>query len=187
MKSLELAWLWYERVRKLAGHMDRLGEKFWDREEWAQLLSRDNRFRDVASGHLREDANAILEDLDDLGVLLMFSVFEAIVRDQVLVDVSISLPEQLHPAVEHAIDGLKKDIETGSFGKVTEAFKSLDRDLIEQVNQVRRYRNWVAHGRRESRPPRVSPEVAYERLDAFLTRINGLRERPGEVISSPGE
>jgi hypothetical protein len=117
----------------------------------------------------------------------MFSVFEAIVRDRALADVTSSLPEQLHPAVEHAIDELKQDIETGSFGKVTGAFKSLDHDLVEKVNQVRRYRNWVAHGRHNEQPPLVKPEAAYERLAEFLRRISEARLVPGGSIESSGE
>jgi hypothetical protein len=34
----------------------------------------------------------------------------------------------------------------GSFFAVLQSYKGPDDNLIEQVNQVRRYRNWVAHG-----------------------------------------
>ncbi len=167
--------------------MERLGQRFWDRVEWSQVLSHDNRFRDVEARDLREGAGTILSDLDDLAVLLMFSVFEAIVRDRALADVTRSLPEQLHPAVEHAIDELKKDIENGSFGKVTEAFKSLDHDLVEKVNQVRRYRNWVAHGRRTEQPSVVRPEAAYERLSEFLERMGEVGPVSGGDIDASEE
>jgi hypothetical protein len=72
-----------------------------------------------------------------------------------LIDVEDSLPERLHPAVDHAINELKKDIERGSFWRVTAAFKSLDHDLVEKVDQVRRYRNWVVHGRRGKQPDSI--------------------------------
>jgi hypothetical protein len=187
ISSLEDAWKWYEQVRTMAGHMERLGKRFWDREDWAQILGQDDCFRHVESDRLREEARAIRDDLDDLGVLLMFSVFEAIVRDRVLADVATSLPERLHPAVGHAINELKKDIETGSFGKVTEALKSLDRDLIEAVNQVRRYRNWVAHGRRDEQPPKVTPKVAYNRLAEPISTIDMSRYLPGDGLGEAGE
>jgi hypothetical protein len=42
---------------------------------------------------------------------------------------------------------------------------------------VRRYRNWVAHGRRSTRPEWVGPRMAYERLsrlwDLLSTRSGG--------------
>lgn len=174
ISSLRDAWKWYEQVRALAGHMQRLGERFWDRDEWAQALGHDNRFRHVESSALGEGARTILSDLDDLAVLLMFSVFEAIVRNRALDDVIGSLPDQLHPVVEDAIDELKTDLENGSFGRMTDKFKSLkslDHVLIEKVSQVRKYRNWVAHGRRGQKPPMVTPDVARERLSEFLERM----------------
>jgi hypothetical protein len=178
--SLGDARRWYDRVRTLAKHMERLGERFWDRDEWAEALGLDNVFRDVDADDLRGGARTILEDLDDLGVLLMFSVFEAIVRDRAWIDVMDSLPDTLHPAVEHAINELEKDIKSGSFGRVTEAFKSLDHDLVEKVNQVRRYRNWVAHGRRGQQPNAVTPEEAFKRLTEFLERMSGATGVPTE-------
>jgi hypothetical protein len=60
----------------------------------------------------------------------------------------------------------------GSFYKVTEAYKALDPDLIEQVNQVRKYRNWVAHGRRGEPQNAVDPKTAYARLNRFLDRLS---------------
>lgn len=49
-------------------------------------------------------------------------------------------------------------------------------DLIEQVNQVRRYRNWVAHGRREDMRPEaeVYPKTAYDRLQKILTALQSM-------------
>jgi hypothetical protein len=169
--SLEDAWTWYESVMLLTRHMRRLGERFWNREEWSDALGRDNHFRHVQSAHIRVRVETTLADLDDLGVLLLFSVFEAIVRDQAKLDVRQSLPHSLHPAVDHAINNLIWEIESGSFGKVTEAFKGMDADLVEEVNQVRRYRNWVAHGRHGPRPSVMKPRNAYERLARFLERM----------------
>jgi len=59
-------------------------------------------------------------------------------------------------------------VHEGSFFAVLDAHKGPHDDLLEAVNQVRRYRNWVSHGKRGARPPDVSPRVAYERLGEFL-------------------
>jgi hypothetical protein len=59
----------------------------------------------------------------------------------------------------------------GSFFHVLEPFKEPDHDLVEQVNQVRRYRNWVAHGRRGDAPAFVDPPGAYDRLTRFLSLV----------------
>ncbi len=62
-------------------------------------------------------------------------------------------------------------IENGSFGRVTESYKAMDVDLTEQVNQVRKYRNWVAHGRRGMPENQVAPDSAIERLGHYLRRL----------------
>jgi hypothetical protein len=73
--------------------------------------------------------------------------------------------------------GGRERIAEGSFFHVLAAYKSgVDPGLIEQVNQVRRYRNWVAHGRRAGEiPDNVTPRAAYDRLRAFLSAL-GLTE-----------
>ena len=66
----------------------------------------------------------------------------------------------------------KESIEERSFFALLEQFKGPDRnDLIESVNQVRKYRNWVAHGRRSKKPESVTPDMAHERLRAFLQQL----------------
>ena len=59
-------------------------------------------------------------------------------------------------------------IEHGSFYRLLQVLKGLDANLIEEVNRVRRYRNWVAHGRRTAKPDAVDPETAFRRLMDFL-------------------
>jgi hypothetical protein len=76
--------------------------------------------------------------LDDLCVLLLFSVFEATIRDLVLADVEAELPPLHHVTIRRALDEMREGIEHGSFFKVLEPYKDLDADLIEEVNQVRR-------------------------------------------------
>jgi hypothetical protein len=171
ISSLDDAWKWYEGVHTLARDMARLGEKFWNRSEWAEPLGLDNRFRSVTSDDLRDRASTILKDRDDLAVLLLFSVFEAIVPYRVEIDVEHSLPGQLHPAVADAVEELIEEIQNGSFGRVTHRFRKIDPNLVEEVNQVRIDRNWVAHGRRTERPAAVTPAKAYDRLTRFLKKM----------------
>ena len=185
ISSLDDAWGWYTSVRTLTTQMDRLGRKYWDREELALLLGRDNVFRSVRASQLQERATTILGDLDDLAVLLMFSVFEAIVRYRAELDIEHSLPRQLHPAVSEAVEELKEDIRSGSFGRVASRFRSMDSNLIEEVNQVRIYRNWVAHGRRNARPASVTPQKAYDRLTRFLKRMAEVAIVPAEGSDAP--
>jgi hypothetical protein len=172
MSSLKDARDWHLAAREQAGYLRRLGTRFWDRTEWAEALNQDNHFRHVDGTELQDGSQIILKDLDDLGVPLMFSVFEAIVRERALADVENSLPRRLHPAVRHAVVEPKKVSEGGAFGRVTRAFKSRDHDLVEKGDRVRRYRNRVAHGRRDDQPSAVTPRDAYDRLTEFLEKMS---------------
>jgi hypothetical protein len=58
-----------------------------------------------------------------------------------------------------------------SFSRILEIFKGMDASLVEEANQVRRYRNWVAHGRQSDPRAKVIPKVAYDRLSRFLKAI----------------
>src|SRR5262249_31301335 len=156
----------------LARWMARMGRKYWEHPDLAPLLERDNEFRNVEKEDIDVEAERVVADLDDLGVFLLFSVFEAIVRERALMEVGTELPAARHPALKHALKGLREALEHGSFAKVLEAYKELDADLVEQVSQVRRYRNWVAHGRRGDQPDAVDPVTVYEHLQRFLTLMS---------------
>jgi hypothetical protein len=152
--------------------MRRLGKKHWDSLPADLPLWRDDYFKELQAAEIDEKAHVVLEDLDDLCILFLFSVFEAIVRNRVIVDVESQLPSIQHPALRYAIAAMRDDVEHGSFYKVLEPYKGDDADLIENVNQVRRYRNWVAHGRRGDQPDYVDPKAAFDRLQLFLDRLS---------------
>jgi hypothetical protein len=170
IRSLDDAWKWYSDVRTLAFDMRRLAGK-WDNPELREVLGRDNHLRERTSADLRDRANAILEDLDELAVLVLFSVFEVTVRDRARAEVERETASIRHPAVLRAVNDLKEAIESGSFGRITESYKALDADLTEQVNQVRRFRNWVAHGRRGRPKSSVDPRDAIARLRRYLALL----------------
>jgi hypothetical protein len=169
--SLDDAWRWYESARQLAETLARLGEKHWTNLPWDGALGRDDRLNQLTSASILSDAHRVIGDLDDLCVLLLFSVFEATVRNRVLEDTARELPAVSHLAIKRALDTMREGIEHGSFFRVLEPYKDFDADLIEQVNQVRRYRNWVAHGRRTEQPAAVDPTMAYDRLKQFLNYL----------------
>lgn len=69
------------------------------------------------------------------------------------------------------LDEAIQNIEQSSIFRVLDVFKAQDANLVEEINQVRQYRNWVAHGRRGESPAFVDPETAYRRLKRFLDRF----------------
>lgn len=163
------------------------GEFPWDQgNEWVDRVAKDNVLRVVEAVDLSRDADTVTNEHDDLAVLVLFSVFEAVVRDHLKSQLAPEIGRLKHPSLRKAGREVAEAVEHGSFGRLLEAFKIADdhKSLIEQVNQIRRWRNWVAHGRRlEMRPKEeVRPRDAYDRLSEFLALLHGL----DAVDSSPG-
>jgi hypothetical protein len=153
MKTLDQAWDWYARNRRLLLLMSRLGRRYWKDLPWEEM-EKDDHFRSLEGLDVQRDADAVLSEFDDIAIFVFFSVFEAMVLDHVWEDVKGEVSGLKHPALRKVAVRMRDGIEEGSFySNVLELFKNLDHDLIEAVNQVRRYRNWVAHGRREDKKP----------------------------------
>jgi hypothetical protein len=176
MTSLDDAWRWYQSVKGQLKLTTRIAGKYWD------LLpnKRDNHLSDLTPDLVVSNAEFVLGELDDLAIVVLFSVFEATVRTNVVEEIKVEVNRLSHPALRYAAQQAKEGIEEGSFFRVLEPFKLEGQaDLVEQVNQVRRYRNWVAHGRRGgTKPPNVSPDVAYDRLSQFLLLLQRSQDRP---------
>lgn len=172
MNTIEDAWRWYQGVRDSLGRLHRLGVKHWEELPRSGAFGRDEKFRGLDGDEVAEDADAGLRGLDDFAVFVLFSVFEAQVRDRVLADTRQERAAVSHPALGYWMRQAELALSEGSFFRVLDGFKSpAMNDLIEQVNQVRRYRNWVAHGRRDEPQAEVSPAVAFQRLRSFLDAL----------------
>ena len=184
MRTLADAWNWYQAVAEATKRLDRLarvwGDFPWDQNDaWVNRVARDGVLGRVESLDLAENARIVSTELDDLAIFVLFSVFEAIVRDRLKDQIADELRGLKHPSLVKAGREVEDAIEQGSFGKLLDHFK-LDgnsKDLVEEVNQVRRWRNWVAHGRRLERPPdTVIPSAAYDRLCEFLNLLESIEE-----------
>jgi hypothetical protein len=172
MNTIEDAWRWYQGVRDSLTRLRRLGAKHWETLPREGAFGRDSTIRQLEGDRVAGDAETGLQGLDDFAVFVLFSVFEAQVRDRVLADTLDERRAVSHPSLGYWMRQAEQSLSEGSFFRVLEGFKSAElNDLIEQVNQVRRYRNWVAHGRRDDPQAEVSPEVAYQRLQAFLDAL----------------
>ena len=171
MTPLDAARGWYDSVYQSALALRALGGRHWDRLSADAAVRRDNRLGGLEAGHLVAWADATLAELDDLAVLLLFSVFEAEVRTLVREEVGAEAAKASHPLIRSALGDLQAAVEQGGFHRVLSAYKAADAHLVEEVNQVRRYRNWVAHGRRGDQPPAVTPHQAHARLTRLLVIV----------------
>lgn len=177
IRSLEDARDWYEAVLKLVGMMDRMARRYWGEEAEGltlkETLHQDNVFRHLESATIQDLAKRVIEDLDDLAVLLLFSVFEAAVRERTLEEMDRELDKPpRHLVLKKAVGDAKDAVGHGSFGRLTESYRELDPDTRTLVDQVRHYRNWVAHGRRGPVKNNVDPDSAMMRLERFLKLLD---------------
>jgi len=181
MRTLEDAWTWYDRNRKLLIMMNRLGTRYWEELPWAGTLGNDDHFRLLTGEQIQEMAQGVLEEFDDLAVFVIFSVFESIVRRNEAKDLETEVAGLRHPVLQRSAKTMLRNLAEGSFyNNVLELFKRDGREpenqtvnsLVEEVSRVRRYRNWVAHGRKATgRLDPISPRNAYDTLQAFLSHL----------------
>ena len=178
MKTIADAWNWYEATKR---NLACTGCNAWAKNIGAILplpdssIWQDDNFKMVEASHIEADTKVSLKPIDDLAVVVLFSVFESRVRDYLIELIkpqaeSISEPI-LKEAVDDAIQGVK---ERSFYRRVLEPLKKQNRisaDLITQVDQIRDYRNWVAHGRRDAPTNNVTPKQARERLFEFLAEL----------------
>ncbi len=181
MITLDDAWCWYETTQTHMQIFGRLGFKHWDALPWDGQLGSDDKLRNLDSNTIVEGAKFCLTHLDDFAVLVLFSVFESVVRDRILSEIQDEKVRLSHTMLVRIVDDALQDIEHGSFSRLLDVFKGRGKELdglVEEVNQVRRYRNWVAHGRRTARPDAVDPKAAFDRLRRFLQELVRLRAQP---------
>jgi hypothetical protein len=144
----------------------------------------DDRFKEVEAEDIKEETDRAIKPLEDLGVLVLFSVFEAAVRDHLERAVRDFTGKLGHPILEHAAERVLEGIRQGSFAnQVLTPLQEQDQitpELSDKVKQVRDYRNWVAHGKREPRDPsiiKLTAKEAFDRLKEFLETLSIAVER----------
>ena len=170
MNTLADAWRWYEDSKKSLKLIHRLGEKHWLKlsTESLTVLRHDDRFRQLEPQDITGPAKNALKELDDLAIVVMFSVFEGIVRDRILDEINPEKSLLRHQSLISAADDAIAAIGTGSFFHVLAPYRRGFPSLSEEVDQVREYRNWVAHGKRSKCKHQVDPGAAFDRLSRFL-------------------
>ena len=192
MKTLADAWNWYEATKQNLARMQRLGERHWDDPSLAGAsIWQDDLFRLLESPVIVAQARASLNPIDDLAVVVLFSVFESRVRDYLIELIEPHAEKITDPILKEAADDAMQGVQEGSFyRRVLEPLKKQDRisaDLITQVDQVREYRNWVAHGQRDAPTNNVSPKMARDRLREFLAALGITAESEEEPPKQSGE
>lgn len=175
MKTLADAWRWYQATRLNLSQMQRIGRRHWnDPSLAAASIWQDEEFKALEATQIIADTRISLEPIDDLAVVVLFSVFESQVRDFLAERMKPEAEALVDPILKEAASDARQGVEEGSFyRRVLQPLKEQGRvsaDLVTQIDQVRDYRNWVAHGRRgrSDQTNNVTPQIAFSRLTEFL-------------------
>lgn len=185
MNRLDDAWNWYRRTREVLGLVRSLA-KDWDDgrlPETLHIFKRDE-VKQWTGSEIESWANEALEELEDLALVHLFAAFEASIRNRLVVGVEPERDRAEHQFARQAIEKALKEIRIGSFGPILDRLATRHPDLKEQIQQIRRYRNWVAHGKADleggGHLPRTDPASAYQRLKKFLQLIEDPSVPPRE-------
>ena len=179
MKTLEDAWNWYVSASRNLLRMQRLGTHHWDDVSLQSAsIWMDEKFKRVEATEIEQETKVAIQPLNDLGVLVLFSVFEAAVRDHFEGEIKPLTAKLDHPILKDAAELVLEGIRQGSFAnKVLSPLQAQGRitpELSDKVKQVRDCRNWIAHGKREPRSANtvnLTAREVFERLKEFLDTL----------------
>ena len=141
MKKLDDAWRWYSATKENLARMRRLGEKHWNHPSLEKAsIWQDERLRALESNDIVAETKVSLEPIDDLAVVVLFSVFESLVREYLIELLQPEVDGIIHPILKEAAENAISGVGEGSFyRRVLEPLKNQGRmsaDLITQVEQV---------------------------------------------------
>src|SRR5258708_3130394 len=84
MKTLADAWEWYLSTKRNLDLLQGLGLKHWAGSSMENAsIGGDEKFKELEPATIGQETEIGLRPIDDLAVVVLFSVFEAIVRNHV--------------------------------------------------------------------------------------------------------
>jgi hypothetical protein len=170
----QAAWDWFETVNESCRLFGQLGN-CWADLPWEADRLPPGRLRNIEGPEFSTLRDRVREPLNDLAILFLFSVFEATVRDHVRLQVDPEIERLQHEALQQAGRDLRETLDDGSFFRVLKLVKGIDHNLAEEVNRIRKHRNWIAHGKKAGGEPAFTvgePKEVYGRLRAFLELLS---------------
>jgi hypothetical protein len=115
VRTLDDAWKWYVNNKNLLKIVSRIGDRYWNDLPWDGKMGGDDRLRHLEGIDVKKDADSVLAEFDDLGIFVIFSVFEAIVRHHVSQDLQGEVANLKHTALKRSADKMMQNVEEGSF------------------------------------------------------------------------
>jgi len=120
-------------------------------------------------------------ELEDFALLSHWAIFEEFVYDWLIRRTYwAGVSSEKDDCVRK---GLSRRIQYWSFEEKLTALKPiLGKELALELNALRRWRNWVAHGKQEPRPVSFNFDQAQSLLTAALTRLESVPVNAAKVL-----
>jgi hypothetical protein len=124
-----------------------------------------------------DQTNAALDDAErqaaDLAILALFATFERFVIEHLRTANRLLATGYPHRYSGRLAQKFRSEVEYWKFDEILNLFKGeVDADLIGQVKQIKRYRDWIAHQNPDkATPDRVTPERAFDVLGRTIEQI----------------
>lgn len=124
---------------------------------------------------VKENLLVAENELNDLTILSLVAAFEQLVLEVTNKIIECNVNNTKNTLFYQMSKYAFKNAERWHFGDILNLFKSvIDSQIIGDVKQVYKYRNWVAHGKKNRKPLALEPYIAHERLSQFLNRIKNI-------------
>jgi hypothetical protein len=138
MKTLADAWSWYEATKRNLARMRRLGSKHWDDPSLdGASIWQDDQFKRLISSDIVAETTTSLKPIDDLAVVVLFSVFESHVRDYLVARIKPEAADLTDPILKEAAEDAILGVEEGSFyRRVLYPLKEQGRVSADLVTQI---------------------------------------------------
>lgn len=169
--TLEVAYQWYVAARNTLKRARRLAERHWAKLPHELPLFKDKHFVELDAAVFQREAELGLSALEDLAVMVMFSAFEAEFREHVSLQLLHDAELLTHPLSLKVMNDALREIEKESIERTLSSFAvtNLNEDkMILRVQDIRDFRNWVAHGKKGPSPKVIEPNQAFQSLKRLL-------------------
>ncbi|MCY6355267.1 hypothetical protein [Clostridium sp. ZS2-4] len=124
---------------------------------------------------IKENLLVAENELNDLTILSLVASFEQLVLDFTVKIVEENVGNTENTLFYQMSKYAFKNADRWHFGDILDLFKSvINPQIIGDVKQVYRYRNWVAHGKKDRKPLALEPYIAHERLSQFLYKLQNI-------------
>lgn len=170
MKATELDDIWQAYL--VTNDCLKISERCIDNKDYLKLLNKTS-FKNSSIDEAEQKIKTSRKNADDYVILSLWVIFERQLFDILTLETQIMstnnpniFTQEVHKKIEYELEYWRVD-------EVLDIFKTIiDPQMIGQVKQIKKYRDWLAHKNpKKSMPQIVTPKMAYTVLSEVTQLI----------------